>query len=46
MMNAVNLRVPLNIDIEQGASWYGQNKEKINENHRNHRGVGSGKSEI
>ena len=22
MMNAVSLRVPLNIDIEQGASWY------------------------
>ena len=22
MINAVSLRVPLNIDIEQGASWY------------------------
>lgn len=46
MMNAVSLRVPLNIDIEQEQAGTKQNKEKINENHRNHRGVGSGKSEI
>ena len=40
MMNAVSLRVPLNIDIEQEQAGTKQNKEKINENHRNHRGVG------